>query len=434
MLRICFKDISILGYVSGGWNYTVGEHHIYGSSRIGVHQTNTIIRTRYASGEITITLEDVEYTSLYRGKRHYELSNHLGNVQVVVSDKRISVCDEYLAVERFEAEVLSAVDYYPFGAPLPDRQWYANSDSSAYSYGFNGMRMDNEISGVGNSLDFGARIYDSRLGRWLSRDPLESFFPSWSSYTGFLNNPIYIIDPSGKGGIASKVLDENGRTVAIKVAATIYIYSSVKDQTELHSVAEGIKANIENNWNSVSYIDPSTGEVMTTAPTTSAAGNTVPVIFEVTVIVKSREEVVDMVENNKLSHGENIIEIIDDETGMPSQVEGNSGVINLAQQRKNGTTAAHEWGHILEYINPNVTTDNVARYHADETHGPIIPMMSNDPTSAAERLVTQVDVNRLNSNKPIGKGLLGVRTAKDATVNVGIENTNEIYENGIPQE
>ena len=37
LLRICFKDVSILGYVSGGWNYSVGEHHIYGSSRIGVH-------------------------------------------------------------------------------------------------------------------------------------------------------------------------------------------------------------------------------------------------------------------------------------------------------------------------------------------------------------------------------------------------------------
>ena len=31
------NQLMSLGYVSGGWNYSVGEHHIYGSSRIGVH-------------------------------------------------------------------------------------------------------------------------------------------------------------------------------------------------------------------------------------------------------------------------------------------------------------------------------------------------------------------------------------------------------------
>ena len=188
-----------LGYVTGGWNYQAEEHHIYGSSRIGVHQTNTIIRTRYASGDISITLENVEYTSLYRGKRHYELSNHLGNVQVVVSDKRISVCDSELEVEYFKAEVLSAVDYYPFGMMMPDRQYYANSDSSIAVNGFNGMRKDDEISGVGNSLDFGARIYDSKLGRFLSVDPMNYVYVFISPYNFAQNNPLAFVDVGGFG-------------------------------------------------------------------------------------------------------------------------------------------------------------------------------------------------------------------------------------------
>ena len=41
-----------------------------------------------------------------------------------------------------------------------------------YRYGFNGMEMDNEVKGTGNHIDFGARGYDSRIGRWLSVDPL----------------------------------------------------------------------------------------------------------------------------------------------------------------------------------------------------------------------------------------------------------------------
>jgi hypothetical protein len=36
---------------------------------------------------------------------------------------------------------------------------------SSYVYSFNGAERDDEVKGSGNSLDFGARIYDSRLGR-----------------------------------------------------------------------------------------------------------------------------------------------------------------------------------------------------------------------------------------------------------------------------
>jgi|GEM_PF-2006077 len=187
-----------LGYLTEDGITKLVNTIIYGSSRIGVHQTNTLLRSRFANVEISITLEDVEYTSLYRGKRNYELSNHLGNVQVVVSDKRISVCDSELEVEYFKAEVLSAVDYFPFGAPLDDRQWYASNDSSGYRYGFNGMERDNQISGQGNNLDFGARIYDSRLGRWLSMDPLSVKYPALNPFNFVANMPIIAVDPDGR--------------------------------------------------------------------------------------------------------------------------------------------------------------------------------------------------------------------------------------------
>ncbi len=60
------------------------------------------------------------------------------------------------------------------------------------------MEKVDELKGEGNSLDFGARIYDSRLGRWLSRDPLEKNFPSLSPYQFVENKPIYYIDPDGR--------------------------------------------------------------------------------------------------------------------------------------------------------------------------------------------------------------------------------------------
>lgn len=64
-----------------------------------------------------------------------------------------------------------------------------------YRYGFNGMESDDEIKGQGNSYTTEFRQYDSRLGRWLSIDPITH--PQYSPYSAFDNNPIYYIDPEG---------------------------------------------------------------------------------------------------------------------------------------------------------------------------------------------------------------------------------------------
>jgi RHS repeat-associated protein len=49
--------------------------------------------------------------------------------------------------------------------------------------------MDNEIKGTGNSLEFKFRIYDSRLGRFLSVDPLFAEYP-WNSTYAFAENDV----------------------------------------------------------------------------------------------------------------------------------------------------------------------------------------------------------------------------------------------------
>jgi RHS repeat-associated protein len=68
---------------------------------------------------------------------------------------------------------------------------------SSYLFGFNGKENDNEVQGEGNSIDFGGRIYDSRLGRWLSLDPLHRKYPSLSPYHFCSNNPILFVDFDG---------------------------------------------------------------------------------------------------------------------------------------------------------------------------------------------------------------------------------------------
>lgn len=66
-----------------------------------------------------------------------------------------------------------------------------------YLRGFNGMYKDDEIKGSGNSLDFGARIYDPRLGRFLSMDRFANKFAHQSSYIFAGNTPIMARDING---------------------------------------------------------------------------------------------------------------------------------------------------------------------------------------------------------------------------------------------
>jgi RHS repeat-associated protein len=75
---------------------------------------------------------------------------------------------------------------------------FIKSDAKSYRYGFNGQEKCDEISGAGNSLDFGARVYDSRLGRFLSVDPLISNYPFYSPFLYAGNKPIYAIDINGE--------------------------------------------------------------------------------------------------------------------------------------------------------------------------------------------------------------------------------------------
>jgi RHS repeat-associated protein len=63
--------------------------------------------------------------------------------------------------------------------------------------GFKGKEMDNKVQGVGNQQDYGLRIYDPRLGKFLSVDPLAPSFPWNSNYAFAENNVIRCIDLEG---------------------------------------------------------------------------------------------------------------------------------------------------------------------------------------------------------------------------------------------
>lgn len=75
-----------------------------------------------------------------------------------------------------------------------------------YRFGFNGKEKDNELKGIGNSYDYGFRMYDSRVGRPFTPDPLYRKFPMLSTYQFFSNNPIKNVDLDGLEGATYEVL------------------------------------------------------------------------------------------------------------------------------------------------------------------------------------------------------------------------------------
>lgn len=136
------------------------------------------------------------YTISYiRGQKAYELTDHRGNAMAVVSDKKRGMDDNADGIlEYYNADWVHANDYYPFGALMPGRTFSARSK---YRYGYNGKENDNEVKGEGNQQDYGLRIYDPRLGRFLSVDPLGAEYPWNSTYAFAENDVIRSIDVEG---------------------------------------------------------------------------------------------------------------------------------------------------------------------------------------------------------------------------------------------
>jgi len=88
----------------------------------------------------------------------------------------------------------NGLNYNSFGMLLVGRSWKAGS---GYRYGFNGKESDDEVSGNGNQYDYGFRIYNPRLGKFLSVDPLLRKFPELTPFQFASNSPISGVDLDG---------------------------------------------------------------------------------------------------------------------------------------------------------------------------------------------------------------------------------------------
>lgn len=176
------------GNVLGIYNYVDNQSHpIYGSSRVGE-----------AEGKYSVKGQQKF------GGRTYEISNHLGNVLASISDRRHTTDSTWV-------DINSVSDYYPFGLQMPGRV------VNDYRYGFNGKEKDQSFGNV--HYDYGFRIYNPAIAKFLSVDPLTSSYPWYTPYQFAGNKPIIALDLDGlEEADYRNFLLPNGRGVMVNVA------------------------------------------------------------------------------------------------------------------------------------------------------------------------------------------------------------------------
>jgi len=106
-------------------------------------------------------------------------------------------------IAYYNADVVTATDYYPFGMTMPGRKYQA-PNSTPYRYGgANGQEKSTEINDNSYTAEYWQ--YDARIGKRFNLDPKPT--TGISPYATFANNPIFYTDPNGD---TTYVYNQNG--------------------------------------------------------------------------------------------------------------------------------------------------------------------------------------------------------------------------------
>jgi RHS repeat-associated protein len=129
----------------------------------------------YENGSLKRILFDNGY--IENGIYYFYLRDHLGNNCVVGSNQG--------AMKQW-------TNYYPYGKPIASE----SSNPSAQPYKFGGKEQET-MFGL-DLYDFHARQMDSRVGSFLTVDPLAEKYYSISPYAYCAGNPVKYVDPDGR--------------------------------------------------------------------------------------------------------------------------------------------------------------------------------------------------------------------------------------------
>ena len=167
---VTFSDGSTIAYTYGADGTKLKTVHKTGSTTTTTDYCGNVV---YENGVQKLLLTDEGYVTLSDGKYHYYLKDHQGNNRVVINQS---------------GTVEEANHYYPFGGVFA-------SSGNVQPYKYNGKEFDNK-KGL-NWYDYGARHYDTALGRFTTNDRFAEKYYSMSPYQYGANSPVVNIDVNG---------------------------------------------------------------------------------------------------------------------------------------------------------------------------------------------------------------------------------------------
>ena len=168
--RVMFANGNSISYLYDAAGRKLRTVHVLEGDSVTTDYCGNVV---YENGVPQILLTEVGYVSLTDGKYHYYLKDHQGNNRVVVDE---------------EGTVEEVNHYYPFGSVF-------SSTGDAQPYKYNGKELDRK--GGLDWYDYGARMYDAALGRFMKTDRFSEKYVSLSPYQYGANNPVNNIDVNG---------------------------------------------------------------------------------------------------------------------------------------------------------------------------------------------------------------------------------------------
>ena len=168
---VSFSDGSTITYTYGADGTKLRTVHKIGSTTTTTDYCGNVI---YENGTQKLLLTEEGYINLAGTQQyHYYLKDHQGNNRVVINQS---------------GTVEETNHYYPFGGVF-------GTTGNTQPYKYNGKEFDNK-KGL-NWYDYGARHYDTALGRFTTNDRFAEKYYSMSPYQYGANSPVVNIDVNG---------------------------------------------------------------------------------------------------------------------------------------------------------------------------------------------------------------------------------------------
>jgi RHS repeat-associated protein len=347
---------------------------------------------RYEVGKKVLTRNAANQHEVLEENLYISLDGYMETF--LVNETAEDVWFDNFMVMSMTDPVAQETHYDPWGLELTGiGSQYGGIKANKYLY--QGKELIDDLSL--NLYDFHARGYDPAIGRTWQMDPHAENYYNWSPYSWTFNNPINIIDPDGRDGVAT--IDKENKTVQVSQA---FHYSN--------SNAEVLKKALSNLGNGSMTIDEFMADFDSNwggeASSMEIDGEEYSVGYSATFVAHdddaSRDEAVaaDPTSNSL---------VFDRDLGPAGNWNGKSRTlsINPLKVRYDNTTFSHEAGHSMGLGHSDPTTSRDAQ--GNELSGGIMSYAWNRQVTPSERRATIYDAVNLS------------KTVKDTRVRVHIK-------------